>query len=186
MSTEVAINFEEDAKALTVSDNSLASVADLAKEAIAIEDDIKALEETLAEKKEALRKLTDERIPDVLGEIGMAKFEMTDGSIIEVKPFYSASIPADRRGEAYEWLRAHGYDDIIKNTVSVQFGRGEDDAAGELISNIRQQGLLPEQAEKIESQTLKAWVREMVEKGTEFPTELFGAYVGQKAKIKRA
>jgi hypothetical protein len=186
MSTEVAINFEEDAKALRVSDNSLASVAELAKDALAIEDDIKALEETLAEKKEALRKLTDERIPDVLGEIGMAKFEMTDGSIIEVKPFYSASIPVDRRGEAYEWLRAHGYDDIIKNTVSVQFGRGEDDAAGDLINKIRQQGLLPEQAEKIESQTLKAWVREMVEKGTEFPTELFGAYVGQKAKIKRA
>ncbi len=186
MSTEAVINFEADAKAFTVSDNSLASVADLAKEAIAIEDDIKDLETTLAEKKEALRKLTDERIPDVLREIGMAQFKMTDGSIIDVKPFYSASIPADRRGEAYEWLRSHGYEDIIKNTVSVQFGKGEDDAAGELINSIRQQGLLPEQAEKIESQTLKAWVREMVEKGTEFPTELFGAYIGQKAKIKRA
>ena len=182
----MSIDFETDAQALSVSNNSLSSVADLAREALAIEDDIEDLEKTLAEKKEALRKLTDERIPDALHEIGMSKFEMTDGSIIEVKPFYSASIPVDRRGEAYEWLRAHGYDDIIKNTVSVQFGRGEDDAAGELISVIRKQGLLPEQAEKIESQTLKGWVREMVERGAEFPTELFGAYMGQKAKIKRA
>ena len=182
----MSIDFEVDAQALTVENTSLSSVAELAKQAISIENDIEDLEKVLSEKKEALRNLTEERIPDALKEIGMAKFEMTDGSVIEVKPFYSASIPADRRGEAYEWLRAHGFDDIIKNTVSVQFGRGEDDAAGELINVIRKQGLLPDQAEKIESQTLKAWVREMVEQGTEFPTDLFGAYTGFKAKIKRA
>lgn len=182
----MTIDFESDAQAITVQDNSLAAISELGRQAILIEKDIEDLEATLAEKKEALRNLTDERIPDALKEIGMKSFEMADGSEIEVKPFYSASIPADRRGEAYEWLRAHGFDDIIKNTVSVQFGRGEDDAAGELINVIRKQGLLPEQAEKIESQTLKAWVREMVEQGTEFPTELFGAYTGLKAKIKRA
>lgn len=182
----MTIDFESDAQAIAVENNSLSAVAELGRQAILLEKDIEDLEATLAERKEALRNLTDERIPDALKEIGMAKFTMTDGSEIEVKPFYSASIPVDRRGEAYEWLRSHGYDDIIKNTVSVQFGRGEDDAAGELIDNIRKQGLLPEQAEKIESQTLKAWVREMVEKGTEFPTELFGAYTGFKAKIKRA
>jgi hypothetical protein len=32
--------------------------------------------------------------------------------------------------------------------------------------------------------TLKAWVKEMVERGNEFPSELFGAYIGQKAVIK--
>lgn len=182
----MTIDFESDAQAIEVENNSLSSVAELGKQALLLEKDIEDLEATLAERKEKLRNLTEERIPDALKEIGMTKFSMTDGSEIEVKPFYSASIPADRRGEAYEWLRAHGFDDIIKNTVSVQFGRGEDDAAGDLINVIRKQGLLPEQAEKIESQTLKAWVREMVEQGTEFPTELFGAYTGFKAKIKRA
>jgi hypothetical protein len=182
----MTIDFEKDAKALVVSNDTLTSVADLAKQALLIEDEITQLEETLAEKSKALRNLTDERIPEALREMGMSSFKMEDGSAIEVKPFYSASIPADRRGEAYEWLRAHGYDDIIKNTVSVQFGRGDDEAAGDLINIIRKQGLLPDQAEKIESQTLKAWVREMVEQGTEFPTELFGAFTGFKAKIKRA
>jgi uncharacterized small protein (DUF1192 family) len=182
----MTIDFEKDAKALVVSNDTLTSVADLAKQALIIEDEITQLEETLAEKSKALRNLTDERIPEALREMGMSSFKMEDGSAIEVKPFYSASIPADRRGEAYEWLRAHGYDDIIKNTVSVQFGRGDDEAAGDLINIIRKQGLLPDQAEKIESQTLKAWVREMVEQGTEFPTELFGAFTGFKAKIKRA
>jgi hypothetical protein len=182
----MSIDFEQDAQALEISNESLTSVSELGKQALLIEKEIEDLESVVEERKKALRNLTEERIPAAMSEIGMSKFEMSDGSVIEVKPFYSASIAADRRGEAYEWLRSHGYDDIIKNTVSVQFGRGEDDNAGELINLIRKQGLMPDQAEKIEPQTLKAWVREMVEKGTEFPSELFGAYIGQKAKIKRA
>jgi hypothetical protein len=32
--------------------------------------------------------------------------------------------------------------------------------------------------------TLKAWVKEQVERGNEFPMELFGAYIGLRAIIK--
>jgi hypothetical protein len=32
--------------------------------------------------------------------------------------------------------------------------------------------------------TLKAWVKEQVERGNEFPSDLFGVYIGQKATIK--
>jgi len=90
------------------------------------------------------------------------------------------------RAAAYEWLREHGYDDIIKNTVSVRFGRNEDQLCETLLNQLREQNYPVEQAQKIEPQTLKAWVREQVERGSEFPTELFGVYVGQKATIKSA
>lgn len=180
----MSIDFEVDAKALAVENDSLSTVSELAKAALTLEKEIADLEEVVKERKESLRDLTENRIPEALNELGMSSFKMADGSSIEVKPFYSASIPAERKGEAFEWLRQHGYDDIIKNTVSVQFGRGEDDDAGQMINVIRSNGWIPDQAEKIESQTLKAWVREMVEQGVEFPTELFGAYVGMKAKIK--
>jgi hypothetical protein len=91
----MTIDFEQDAKALTIEDDTLSSIAKLAKEALIIEDQIKDLETTLAEAKESLRKLTDERIPEALNEMGMSSFKMADGSAIEVKPFYSASIPAE-------------------------------------------------------------------------------------------
>jgi len=32
--------------------------------------------------------------------------------------------------------------------------------------------------------TLKAWVKEQTERGNQFPMDLFGAYIGQKAIIK--
>jgi len=109
---------------------------------------------------------------------------MDDGSSIEIKPFYGASIKAERQAEAFAWLREHGYDDIIKNTVSVRFGKGEDELCARLLQNLKGTGFIPEQVQKVEPMTLKAWVKEQVEKGREFPTELFGAFIGKKAIIK--
>ena len=68
--------------------------------------------------------------------------------------------------------------------MSVQFGRKEDELCARLLSLLSEQGFPAKQAEKVESATLKAWVRERVEHGDEFPTELFGAFIGQKAVIK--
>ena len=176
--------FEQDAGALQIADDKLAGIAQLAKRAKILEKEIEDAEALLSEKQDGYKRLTEETLPEAFAELGLKSFTMDDGSKIEVKQFYSATISKARQAEAYAWLREHGYDDIIKNTVSVQFGRGEDEDAGRMIGVIRGNGWVPEQAEKIESQTLKAWVREMVEQGVEFPTELFGAYVGMKAKIK--
>jgi hypothetical protein len=178
--------FEQDAGALTVKNEDLSSVAALAKRAKVLEKEIDDLEKTLSERKEQQRKLLEESIPNMLSELGMKDFSMADGSKITVKPFYSASIPEEKRAEAYEWLRDNGFDDIIKNTVSVRFGRGEDELCDQLLNLLREQNYPVEQAQKIEPQTLKAWVREQVERGNAFPTELFGVYVGQKATIKSA
>lgn len=178
--------FEQDAGALTVKDEDLTSVAALAKRAKLLEKEIEEIESVLKERKEQLRKMEEESIPNMLTELGMKDFTMADGSKITVKPFYSASIKEENRAQAYEWLREHGYDDIIKNTVSVRFGRGEDQLCDTLLNLLRGQNYPVEQAQKIEPQTLKAWVREQVERGSAFPTELFGVYVGQKATIKSA
>ena len=178
--------FEEDAGALTVKNEDLSSVGALAKRAKELEKEIEDIETILKERKDQQRKLMEESIPAMLQELGMSKFTMLDGSEIIVKPFYSASIPEEKRAQAYEWLREHGYDDIIKNTVSVRFGRNEDRLCETLLNQLREQNYPVEQAQKIEPQTLKAWVREQVERGSELPNELFGVYVGQRASIKSA
>lgn len=176
--------FEEDADALQVSNDHLKEIAKLAVRAKELDKDVEDLEAVLKERKGQLRKLVEETIPEALATVGMTSFKMEDGSSITVKPFYSASIPGERQEEAFAWLRENGFDDIIKNTVSVRFGRGEDDSCTQVISMITAAGYAPEQAEKIEPMTLKAWVKEQVEKGSQFPSELFGVYIGQKAVIK--
>jgi hypothetical protein len=178
--------FENDADALKVSDESVTGIAGLAKKAKMLEKEIEDLGASLKEKEEQYRNLTEVSIPEAMAEAGMKKFVMADGSLIDVKPFYGASISKARQAEAFKWLRDNGFDDIIKNTVSVRFGRKEDELAARMIQLLRQQGFLPEQTEKVEPQTLKAWVKERVEKGQPVDSELFGVFIGQKATIKSA
>ena len=163
----------------------LTSVAALARTIRDKESKISDLEQTLKEEKKALLKLTDEEMPSMLAEIGMSSFALDDGSTVEVKQTYGASILVDKRPEAYEWLRDHGHDDIIKNTVLCQFGRGEDDQAGAFAAFAQKQGFIPEQKTEVHPQTLRAFVKERCEAGEDFPMELFGAWVGQRAIIKR-
>lgn len=169
-----------------VDQQGLTSVAALARQIRDKEETISRLEETLKEEKKTLLKLTDEEMPAMLAEIGISSFSLDDGSTVEVKQTYGASILVDNRPAAYEWLREHGYDDIIKNTVLCQFGRGEDDLASSFAAFAQQQGYVPQQKTEIHPQTLRAFIKERVEEGEAFPMELFGAWVGQRAVIKRS
>jgi len=168
-----------------VDQEGLTSIAALARQIRDKEENVKSLEQQLKDEKKALLKLTDEDMPAMLAEIGISSFSLDDGSQVEVKQTYGASILVDNRPKAYEWLRDNGYDDIIKNTVLCQFGRGEDDQASSFAAFAQQQGYVPEQKTEIHPQTLRAFVKERVEEGDAFPMELFGAWVGQRAVIKK-
>ena len=185
---EMEADFEE-ASATAVEkviQDGLGSVAEMARAIRVKEDQIAGLEAQLKETKKELLKLTDEDLPAMLQELGLSKFSLDDGSNVEVKPTYGASIKVDNRPAAFEWLREHGYDDIIKNTVACSFGRGEDDRASAFAAFAEKEGYFAEQKTEVHPQTLRAFVKERVEAGDEFPMELFGAYVGQRAVIKRS
>jgi hypothetical protein len=164
----------------------LTTVAGMARAIRDKEKGVADLEQKLKEEKKALLKMTDVDLPTMLAEIGLASMKLDDGSEVTVKQTYGASILVDNRPAAYDWLRDHGYDDIIKNTVACQFGRGEDDQASAFKAIAEKQGYLAEQKTEIHPQTLRAFVKERVESGDEFPMELFGAYIGQRAVVKRS
>ena len=164
----------------------LTTVAGMARAIRDKEAEVADLEQKLKVEKKALLKMTDEDLPTMLAEIGLTSMSLDDGSQISVKPTYGASILVDNKPKAYDWLRDNGYDDIIKNTVACTFGRGEDDKASAFKAIAEQEGYFAEQKTDIHPQTLRAFVKERVENGDDFPMELFGAYVGQRAIIKRS
>lgn len=191
MSDDIIHMFEDDfekefASNLEKADGGvLKTVSELARAIAAKEAQVADLDRQLKDAKKELLKLTDEDLPASMAEMGLASFTLDDGSQIDVKPTYGASILVDNRPKAYEWLRDNGYDDIIKNNVSVSFGRGEDDLANAFKAVAEKEGYVPQQDTSIHAGTLKAFVRERIEAGDEFPMELFGAYVGQRAFIKK-
>ena len=89
--------FENEASALRVQDDQITGISALARRAKSLEKQIEDEEQTLKGLKEQYRKLTEEAIPEALSELGMTSFRMEDGSSIDIKPFYSASISEARR-----------------------------------------------------------------------------------------
>ena len=166
-----------------VDSSGLKSIAELARAVRAKSEEVQRLETQFKEAKKQLLKLTDEDLPAMLLELGLSAFELDDGSKVTVRPTYGAHIKAENKETAFNWLRANGFEDIIKNTVSCQFGRGEDQEAVAFMEQAQQLGYSAEQKTDVHASTLKAWVKERVENGEEFPMELFGAFVGQRANI---
>ena len=169
-----------------LNDAALDAISKLAQGAANLAREIADTEELLKGRKAALHKITDEQLPEALEEMNLQKFTLKDGSEISVKPIYAASIPKDRRDEAFAWLRDHKFGDLVKNNVSVTFGRGEDEAAKDFVGFCADKGFVPNQLEKVEPMTLKAWLREQVEAGHPIPLDLFGALISQRAIIKRS
>ena len=180
-------DYEETLSSVEKLDNSgLDTVAGLARKIKQQQEKVERLDRELKDEKQNLLKLTDEDLPSTMADLGLSKFSLDDGSTVEVKPTYGASILVKDRPAAYDWLRDNGFDDIIKNIVSCQFGRGEDDRASAFHAFASQQGYPTSQNESIHAGTLKAFVKERIEAGEDFPHQLFGAYVGQRAIIKGA
>jgi len=143
------------------------------------------MEETLKNKKKDLERVSGEIIPTLLSEMGLSSLKLADGSAVDVKPYYSATISIANREKAYNWLRLNGLGDIIKNEISVSFGRNEDTKAAEYADLAKGQGYQPTQKLKVEPMTLKALVRERIEAGKEMPTDIFNVFVGNRTKITR-
>ena len=151
-----------------------------------LEDEIKADEEKLKQKKEAADKISEQVIPEIMESMKLKTMKLHDGSAIEVKEIYSATIPVDKREGAFNWLRNNDLGDLIKNEITVSFGRNEDNKAREYANLAESNGYQPQQKLKVEPMTLKALYRERVEKGKDLPSEHFNLFKGNKTKITRS
>ena len=149
-----------------------------------IQQQIEDAEQHLKALKKEKQSIAFEQIPMLMDEMSLERVDV-DGLSVKLKPFVTASIPADRKQEAFNWLREHGLDDIIKNDIIVSFGRGQDNQAGDVMYDLEQKGFHPEQKTHIHSMTLKAIVRERVEQGLPIDLDMFGAFVARTAEVKR-
>jgi hypothetical protein len=181
-----SINFEEDRKESLGAVNEAKELSDQVVKLQSLEDEIEEKEKELKELKRKSELLSGEVIPTMMQEMNISTLKLADGSAVEVKPIYGASIPKDRQEGAFKWLRDNGLGDLIKNQIIVAFGRNEDNKAMAYATLAQGQGYEPIQKLKVEPMTLKALVRERLESGKEMPTELFNVFAGNQTKITRS
>jgi len=181
-----SINFEEDRKESLGEVNNAKTLSDQVTKLQSLEDEIDEQEKKLKELKRNQELLSGEVIPTMMTEMNISTLKLADGSAVEVKPVYGASIPAAKKEDAFTWLRKNGLGDLIKNEVTVAFGRNEDNKASDYAILAKGQGYEPVQKLKVEPMTLKALVRERLEAGQEMPSDLFNVFAGNRTKITRS
>jgi len=179
------INFEEDQQDVLKKTTSLQTLADQVEKLESLQARLDLQEDNIKNTKKQLEYISGEVIPTMMSEMGLSHLKLVDGSTVDVKPNYSANISVANREKAFNWLRENGLGDIIKNEISVSFGRNEDNKAADYAALAEERGFQPTQKLKVEPMTLKALVRERLEAGKTMPTEIFNVFVGNKTTIKR-
>ena len=178
-------DFEADQQDAMKKTDNIQSLADQVERLETLQKEVNFVEEQLKLKKKNLEHLSGEVIPTMMSEMGLSHLKLMDGSSVDVKPYYSANISIANKESAFNWLRSNGLGDIIKNEISVSFGRNEDNKAADYAALAEERGFQPTQKLKVEPMTLKALVRERIEAGKEMPTEIFNVFIGNKTTIKR-
>ena len=181
----MSIDFEQDQQNTIQKTDGIQSLADQVERLEGLQKRLELQEDNIKSTKKELDHLSGEVIPTMMAEMGLSHLKLVDGSSVDVKPNYSASITVANRDAAFQWLRDNNLGDIIKNEISVSFGRNEDLKAADYANLASERGYQPTQKLKVEPMTLKALVRERMENGKEMPVELFNVFVGNKTTIKR-
>ena len=179
------IDFEQDKQNTIQKTDKIRSLADQVEKLESLQARLQLQEDNMKNTKKDIERISGEVIPTMMSEMGLSHLKLMDGSSVDVKPNYSASISVANKEAAFNWLRNNGLGDIIKNEISVSFGRNEDNKAADYAALAEERGFQPTQKLKVEPMTLKALVRERLEAGKEMPTEIFNVFVGNKTTIKR-
>ena len=151
------------------------------------EDEIAELEDKLKAKKEEADNISSNVIPELLAEQGLSEIKLSDGSKVSVRKEFRATLKKDEiaREGAYQWLRDQGLGDIIKNNVSVTFGKGEDNKAEQLLDLAADNGYEPQQKSDVAWNTLTALYEERIQAGLDMPSDNFNLWIKDKTKISR-
>ena len=149
------IDFEQDQQKIMSRTENIQSLADQVENLEELRKDIENQEEYIKSLKKKQDHLSGEVIPTMMAEMGLAELKLQDGSHLKVSTSYRATITEANKEAAFNWLRNNGLGDIIKNEISVSFGRNEDNKAADYAALAQERGFQPTQKLKVEPMTQK-------------------------------
>lgn len=164
---------------------SMNEMAALARALVDAEEDTARAQQALKDAKERERVLREETLPSALQELGVEKLTLESGQVISMKQEVYASIPNHQKPLVYKWLDDHGFGGLIKTEIALQFDKDSRDQAVEVYEQLAGEGLSPDLTMNIHAGTLKAFIKEQLAKGDEFPLDLFGARAIFEATVKQ-
>lgn len=158
-----------------IADNDLESLSSLCKRQRELEVKIEQLEAERKKLSNEVEELSTKLIPDKMDQLGMSSLRLSDGTKVEIKPFYSCKI----LDGGLKWLDENGHGGIIKTIVERKFSRQEREAAVEFAKSNPGFDLV----ESVHHSTLGAFVREIYSHNESLPEQYFSVYQGSRTKL---
>lgn len=155
-----------------ISVHALTDVRLLAQRQMGIEDEIAELNTQLSALAARLKQVKEEDLPLAFMAAGIKAITLADGSEVTVKDFLTGNIKEENSAAALAWLRLNKFGSLIKNTVKVAFGKGDDKKAKALAAFLKKEKVTYERREGVHPQTLQAFIRESLRVGRNLPPSI--------------
>lgn len=185
--TEAAYDYSE-FKSEEIGGNLMSRIQGLAQDMLDAELRVANLDAQLAEAKATFRNLAEKAMPDLLdeAELGASTIETPAGHVIKMTEAIRGSIPKGKEAPAFKWLEEHDNGNLIKRTITIDFGKNEDKWADKFERDCaqRKKPLNLKRKKAVAPQTLCAFVRVQLDEGVAIPMDVFGVYRQRMAKVK--
>ena len=148
-----------------------------------IQQEIQNYKDRIKDLEESEKYFSQVVIPDMMNAMNLKTMKLKDGSEIEISNKFFATALAEKKAEAYQWLRDNGLSNIVKNEITVRFGKDEDNKAQQYADLARGQGYEPEQKVAVHASTLRVALEDLHIRGGKIPSEYFSTFDGYRTKI---
>lgn len=167
-----------------VNKGELSQITALAEQQLLLESKIILIEADLAEASRKLQDIKERALPDAMAACGLMEFVLMSGQKIKIKSDIFASMRADFKTEAMQWIEEKGWGDVIKDQVTIALGKGEYEKAGKILRMAESEGLSATENLSIHAGTLKSLIKEQMALGVTFPEEYFSVFSKKSAVIE--
>lgn len=169
-----------------MTDSDLSRVTTLANRQIGLESEIATLEKVLEAKNKELVKLCMTDLPQAMTDVGLEALSLSNGASLEMKKFYSCSVAEkdpEKKEKALRWLRKNELGSLIKRHLKIELGIDSDLILKSTRGFLNRKSIPFKESDSVNAATLKAFMKERMEAGKEFPLDIFSGYVGKKTVI---
>lgn len=156
----------------------------------ALQEAVDRIEAELAEAKQSLAEVQEQRGPELMSELRTKDFTTSSGIRVVVEEKLEHSLGRNdsaRKARALQIMRNLKQGGAIRNVVIAEFSMGEDDKANALLTELKERGLMVTRDEMIHPSTLKSILMQLLRSGVQVPelVETFGGFWRRKLKVVR-
>lgn len=167
-------------------DADLTEVSALARQLAEMEEDVARKTRALRDALDAYRDLAERRLPERMQALGLKTYELTSGDVVKTGTSYVGSKLTSPEGIA--WVRAHGGEELVRTTITVELPVGEAQAAAEILERVRSHPaanrfLKCALESSVHHSTIGAFARELAENQKNPPLDLLGVVRRTLARV---